>query len=119
MMKNKKRTLVFLLIALCMVLFSGVASSALQTNFGKVDVVDIRMDMGAGEQFSVIMFKPKTATPATPAPVIIASHGYLNNREMQDIALVELARRGYVVISMDRTGHGHSEVSAAAQAGMI
>jgi pimeloyl-ACP methyl ester carboxylesterase len=118
-MKNKKRTLVFLLVALVMVLVSGVFSSALQTNFGRVDVVDIRMDMGAGEQFSVIMFKPKTATPATPAPVIIASHGYLNNREMQDIALVELARRGFVVISMDRTGHGHSEVSAAAQAGMI
>lgn len=119
-MKNTKRTLILLLIAISMVLVSIIGASSLQTNFGQVDVIDIRAELTDVEgQFSALMYKPKTATPDTPAPVVIASHGYLNNREMQDIALVELARRGIIVISMDRTGHGHSEVSRASAAGMI
>lgn len=118
MMKNVKRTLLFLLIALSMVLVSVIGASALQSNFGKVEIIDIRADLGAGGQFSALMFKPKTATPENPAPVVIASHGYLNNREMQDIVLVEMARRGIIVISIDRTGHGHSEVQTAHSSGM-
>lgn len=118
-MKNLKRTLLFLTIAFSLVLVSMIGASALQSNFGKVDIIDIRADLGGDGQFSMIMYKPKTATPSNPAPVVIASHGYLNNREMQDIVLVELARRGIVVISMDRTGHGHSEVNSAIAAGMV
>ena len=35
-----------------------------------------------------------------PAPAIVTSHGYLNNKEMQDLNYVELARRGFVVFAI-------------------
>jgi hypothetical protein len=41
---------------------------------------------------------------------VLCSHGYLNNREMQDCNYIELARRGYVVISLDDFSHGNSDV---------
>ena len=63
---------------------------------------------GASIRMSCLVFKPKTATPENPAPLIVTSHGYLNNREMQDINAVEWARRGFVVIAMDATNHGNS-----------
>ena len=44
-----------------------------------------------------------------PAPAIVCSHGWYNNREMQDLNYVEYARRGFVVLSIDMYGHGNSE----------
>ena len=35
-------------------------------------------------------------------------HGYINSRETQDGFAIEFARRGYVVLSLDQTGHGYS-----------
>ena len=49
------------------------------------------------------------ATAKTPAPAIVTSHGWYNNREMQDMNFVEYARRGYVVMSIDMYGHGNSD----------
>jgi len=40
----------------------------------------------------------------------VTSHGWYNNREMQDMNFVEYARRGYVVLSIDMYGHGNSDV---------
>ncbi|MCK7495456.1 MAG: alpha/beta fold hydrolase [Comamonadaceae bacterium] len=56
------------------------------------------------------LFRPASASSATPAPAVVTSHGYLNNREMQDCNWIELARRGYVVFAMDAYGHGDSSV---------
>ncbi|MGA2368801.1 MAG: alpha/beta fold hydrolase, partial [Dehalococcoidia bacterium] len=59
-------------------------------------------------------YVPKTATAATPAPGILAIHGYINSRETQDGFAIEFARRGYVVLAMDQTGHGYSSPPAFA-----
>ena len=48
------------------------------------------------------------ATPAHPAPAVLVSHGFINTREMQSPFAIELARRGFVVLAMDMTGHGYS-----------
>ena len=58
---------------------------------------------------SALLYVPKNATPATPAPGILAVHGYINSRETQDGFAIEFARRGYVVLSLDQTGHGYSQ----------
>ncbi len=62
-------------------------------------------------QISFKLLVPKTATPGNPAPAIVCAHGFYNNKEMQDQYYVELARRGYVVISLDMTGHGSSDAN--------
>ena len=57
---------------------------------------------------------PSTASPKTPAPAILAVHGYINSRETQDGFAIEFARRGYVVLALDQTGHGYSDPPAFA-----
>ena len=41
-------------------------------------------------------------------------HGYINSRETQDGFAIEFARRGYVVLALDQTGHGYSDPPAFA-----
>ena len=57
---------------------------------------------------------PPNATAQTPAPGILAVHGYINSRETQDGFAIEFARRGYVVLALDQTGHGYSDPPAFA-----
>ncbi|WP_404374191.1 alpha/beta hydrolase family protein [Sphingomonas sp. MMS24-J45] len=57
---------------------------------------------------SALLYVPDTATAARKAPGILAVHGYINSRETQDGFSIEFARRGYVVLALDQTGHGYS-----------
>jgi pimeloyl-ACP methyl ester carboxylesterase len=61
-----------------------------------------------GVMMSGLLYVPKGATAKTPAPGILAVHGYINSRETQTCYAVEFARRGYVVLALDQTGHGFS-----------
>ncbi len=103
--KSKKIIIVALLLCLTSMLFSGL----IQNNFGKAKIVDITLETSNGTLTGYLLI-PKNASPSNPAPAVITSHGYLNNREMQDITYVELSRRGYVVFAMDAYKHGHSSV---------
>lgn len=47
-------------------------------------------------------------------PGILAVHGYINSRETQTGFAIEFARRGYVVLALDQTGHGYSDPPAFA-----
>ena len=62
-----------------------------------------------GNTMSALVYIPANATEATPAPGILAVHGYINSRETQDGFAIEFARRGYVVVAIDQTGHGYSD----------
>ena len=107
--KGKKSAGFWLCISLIICLISCIGASMIQTNFGKVTVKDLRFETESGHQMSALLLKPDTATAENPAPAIICSHGWYNNREMQDLNYVEYARRGYVVLSIDMYGHGNSD----------
>jgi pimeloyl-ACP methyl ester carboxylesterase len=79
-----------------------------QTNEGRVRVSEVRMPAEQGVTVSGLLYVPRNATAATPAPAVLVSHGYINTREMQSPFAIELSRRGFVVLSMDMTGHGYS-----------
>ncbi len=98
-----------LAIALLLCLVSMIGAAIVQSSGGKVEIKDMRWETPSGHMMSALLFKPKTATADNPAPGIVTSHGWYNNREMQDLNYVEWARRGYVVISIDMYGHGHSD----------
>lgn len=108
-MKNTKKSTRILCAALAILLVSCIGASLIQTDFGSVTVKDLRWETGSGHQMSALLFVPDTATAETPAPAIVCSHGWYNNREMQDLNFVEYARRGFVVMSIDMYGHGNSE----------
>ena len=100
---------VWMAVALLLCLVSGWGASYIQTAGGDVEVTDLRWETPSGHTMSALLFNPTTATAATPAPAVVVSHGWFNNREMQDLNYVELSRRGYVTLSIDMYGHGHSD----------
>ncbi|CAN5379774.1 alpha/beta fold hydrolase [soil metagenome] len=86
----------------------GVAVAARVERSGGVELHDVRFTADDGTVFSGLLYVPKTATQATPAPAILAVHGYINTRETQSAFAIEFARRGYVVLALDQRGHGYS-----------
>jgi dienelactone hydrolase len=94
-------------LGLVLVLVGSWQASRIQTK-GGIAVHDIRFRSAAGTSMSALLYVPPSATKAKPAPAILAVHGYINSRETQDGFAIEFARRGYVVLALDQTGHGYS-----------
>src|SRR5665213_1926554 len=90
-----------------LVLAGGLIASLVQTS-GGVKIQDIRFPGQGNMQFSALLYVRPGATPQHPAPAVLLSHGFINTREMQSPFAIELARRGFVVMSMDMAGHGWS-----------
>ena len=90
-----------------LILAGSWLASTVQTS-GGITVTDVRFPGTGGVTMSGLLYTPKNATAATPAPGVLAVHGYINSRETQSAFAIEFARRGYVVLAMDQTGHGYS-----------
>lgn len=110
-MKNvKKQAKLWLCISIALMLLCCIVVSAVQTNGGKVDMQELMFETDAGYTMCAYIFVPEGVSAENPAPAIVTSHGYLNNKEMQDANYVELARRGFVVLAIDQPCHGDSEI---------
>ena len=109
MEKVKKSAKKWLCISIALMLLSAIVVSFIQTDGGKVTMKDLKIETDDGYAMSCYLFVPDSATAETPAPAVVTSHGYLNNKEMQDANFVELARRGYVVLAIDQPMHGNSD----------
>ena len=122
--KNKV-AVIFLIVCILVIFLSSFIASAIQSNGWSIEVTDLRDAENEGTAISLtgeeteingkvvsgILFKPKDATADNPLPAVVLTHGYLNNREMQLQNAIELARRGFVVLTVDREGHGNYENS--------
>ena len=86
----------------------GSIAAALVQTAGGTRISDVRFMAADGVVLSGLLYVPPTATAKTPAPGILAVHGYINTRETQDAFAIEFARRGYVVLALDQRGHGYS-----------
>jgi pimeloyl-ACP methyl ester carboxylesterase len=96
------------LLGLVLIVGGSLLASRVQTS-GGVRVEDVRFPGEGGLVQSGLLYVPAGATADDPAPAVLASHGYINTREMQSPFAIELARRGFVVLAMDMTGHGYSQ----------
>ncbi len=104
-----KRNGFWLVLALVLAFVSALGSSLVQTGAGAISVKEMKWETASGRAMNALLFTPSTATADNPAPGIVVSHGWWNNREMQAANYVELARRGYVVLTIDMYGHGNSD----------
>lgn len=95
-------------VAVAMIVFGSAVAHWVQTS-GGVTVKDLRFSGDNGQTLSALLYVPSGVTSDNPAPGILAVHGYINSREVQAPFAIELARRGYVVLSLDQSGHGYSE----------
>jgi pimeloyl-ACP methyl ester carboxylesterase len=90
-----------------LILAGSLTAHVTQTTRG-IRIQDVRFTGTNGTQMSALLYIPTNATAKTPAPGILAVHGYINSRETQDGFAIEFSRRGYVVLALDQTGHGYS-----------
>jgi pimeloyl-ACP methyl ester carboxylesterase len=103
------RTLNLLLIAALILIVGGsLLAWAVQTGGGTIAIHDVRFVGSNGIPMSALLYVPPNASVQTPAPGVVAIHGYINSRETQSGYAIEFARRGYVVLALDQTGHGYS-----------
>ena len=108
------RSTFLLVVALLLILGGGTIANLVQSDFGAVRVTDVRFTVADGRVVHGKLFHPRNATAATPAPGVVAIHGYHNSHETQSPYTMELARRGYVVLAIDQPGHGYSDPPAFA-----
>ena len=120
MNEKVRKNLILLCIGLCVILCSSFFASMLQsagftvkvtdlrnvTNSGKIEIDGKSVNV-SGKVVSGILFVPKKASETNKRPAVVLTHGYLNNRELQLQNAIELARRGFVVLTIDREGHGN------------
>ena len=125
--KKNLKSLVMLGIALAVILVSSFFGSMIQSRGWSIEVTDLRDAENTGAFYdpvdglapegvevkgvvkSGILYRPKAAHMNNKLPAVVLTHGYLNNREHQLPNAVELARRGFVVLTIDREGHGNYE----------
>src|SRR5690625_1965394 len=109
MEKTKTNAKRIVIISLILCAISMIGASLIQTSGGEVEIKDLRWETSRGHTMSALLYIPEDVSANNKAPAIVTSHGWYNNREMQDLNAVEYSRRGYVVMSIDMYGHGNSE----------
>lgn len=107
---------ILLALGWALALGGGWAAHMVQTAGGAVQVRDVRFPAPDGAALSGLLYLPAQASAQARAPAVLLSHGYINTREMQSPFAIELARRGFVVLAMDMSGHGYSAGSVGAYA---
>lgn len=107
-------TLKTALIGIVLILLGGFLANRIQTVSGEVDVSTVRFAGNNGLVTHARLYVPNGVTNDNPAPGIVAIHGYINSNETQSGFAIEFARRGYVVLAPDQTGHGYSDSPAFA-----
>jgi len=90
-----------LFFALLLILLGGLLAWWIQADGGNIKIKDVRFMGADGRLVSALLYIPSEAGSASPAPGIVATHGYINSRETQDGFAIEIARRGYVVLAPD------------------
>ena len=123
---RQKRIIITLAICIAAILFATIIGSCIQTAGWSYTVEDLRNvsnagkitrlnDAGVEEEYDVngnvesgLLFIPKKASAENKVPAIVFTHGLYNNREMQLQNVIEMVRRGYVVLALDYGGHGHN-----------
>ncbi len=100
-------------VGVLIIIVGGLIAHFTQTT-GGITIQDIRFKGAKGNTMSALLYTPPNATAQKPAPGILAVHGYINSRETQSGFAIEFARRGYVVLALDQTGHGYSDPPAFA-----
>lgn len=106
-----------LLLSLVLVIFlAGFIVSRIQESGGRVQVRDIKIPTQNGQWLTADLFKPRSATRENPAPLVVVVPGFQRSKEALSNIALELARRGFVVISIDPYAQGGSSSSLSKRA---
>jgi len=100
-----------LLVTLAILVMSSLLAAWIQTSGGRVQIESIKIPTQNGQWLVADLFKPRSATAETPAPFIVVVPGFQRSKEALSNIALELARRGFVVASIDPYAQGRSSAS--------
>lgn len=117
---SKKRAAVrFFYISFAIVLICSVFIWGFQSSWGDINIERLTLTDDDGNELSTLIYVPENATVDTPAPAVLIFHGRSNQAHSNDTWCMELARRGYVVLSPDLGGGGESVGADRARQAML
>ncbi len=100
-----------LAIGVALILVGSLLAGWIQTGAGAAQIREVRFYGSYNGYYSGYLWVPNGVTSENPAPAVLAAHGFNNSKEYMANTALELARRGYVVLSMDLDNHGLSDKS--------
>jgi acetyl esterase/lipase len=104
-----------LLMGVGLVVAASFFASRVQSSGGRVAVMEIKIPTQNGQWIVADLFRPKSATSAQPAPLVVVVPGFQRSKETQANISLELARRGIVVLAIDPYAQGGSSSSLSAR----
>jgi pimeloyl-ACP methyl ester carboxylesterase len=94
-------------------MFSGtLLAASVQSGFGSVVVTEVDFQAADGSNIHSTLQRPTYATDSNPLPGVVVIHGVHQNKEWLMAFGIELARRGFVVLTIDANGHGNSDTGS-------
>lgn len=111
MERKKNKAVSFFAICMAILVVCSVLIWGFQSGWGNVRIKRLNLTSQDGTTVSSLIYIPKNATNDTPAPLAVIYHGRSNHAHSNDTWSMELARRGYVVLSPDLQGGGESDPS--------
>jgi hypothetical protein len=91
-------------------MISGIAIAySVQSGFGTVEVSEVDFQAADSSNIHSTLQRPTYATASNPLPGVVVIHGSLQCKEWLMAFGIELARRGFVVLTIDANGHGNSD----------
>lgn len=109
-MTQKKGNWIWITVSVICVLFFAFLSRMVDTDWGRIDVSYLKIMTQEQKTMTAKLYRPKFANSENPLPGILALHGYQSDKEAPStFGMLELAKRGFVVLSIDQLGHGYSQ----------
>ncbi len=105
---NSRNAWILLIVALVLMIGGSLLGAYINSGAGTATVKEIKIYGTNGYVLSAYLYTPAGVTAQKPAPAILAFHGLNNQKNYMANTALEFARRGFVVLNVDMTGHGYS-----------
>jgi dienelactone hydrolase len=105
-MTNTRKNFLFLSILLVIYALGLGLVFFIDRDFGEIQVEIVSIP--GQEQISGIIYRPKNASEINPYPAIVLAHGISGSKQILSGIALELARNGFISLTIDLVGHGDS-----------
>lgn len=89
-------------------MISSLMAHFIQNDFGHINIQMLSIVDEEGNSVEGKIYIPFSATEKNPQPGILLLHGFNNDKDTEGPAALELARRGFVSLTISQLGHGYS-----------
>ena len=108
-MKSIMKPLIVLIILVALIFTCMSFANVIQRDGRNIRVERVNIDVDGLGTITGKRYVPSSAR-GTPAPAVLQLHGYQNDKHTSAAYALELARRGFVVLTIDEYGHGSTNI---------